>query len=105
VIRRAFTMRLKPGALAQYKRHHDEIWPEMVAEIERSGIGSMTIFESDPVLFLYSEIRDEDAWNRLWSSETHDRWNELMMPLMDFDEDGVVASSDLREVFHLAPGR
>jgi L-rhamnose mutarotase len=105
VIRRAFTMRLKPGALAQYKRHHDEIWPEMVAEIERSGIGSMTIFESDPVLFLYSEIRDEDAWNKLWSSATHDRWNELMLPLMDFDEDGVVASSDLREVFHLAPGR
>ena len=25
-----------------------------------------TIFENDPVLFLYSEIADEDAWDRLW---------------------------------------
>ena len=29
MIRRAFTMRLKPGGLAQYKRWHDEIWPEL----------------------------------------------------------------------------
>ena len=35
MIRKAFTMRLKPGALAEYKRHHDSIWPELVAQIER----------------------------------------------------------------------
>ncbi len=56
MIRRAFTMRLKPGGLAEYRRHHDAIWPELVAEIERQGIGQITIFENDPVLFLYSEI-------------------------------------------------
>ncbi len=26
MIRRAFTMRLKPGKLAEYKAHHDNIW-------------------------------------------------------------------------------
>ena len=61
MIRKAFTMRLKPGALAEYKRHHDSIWPELVAQIEREGIANMTIFERDPVLFLYSEIHDEAA--------------------------------------------
>ena len=50
MIRKAFTMRLKPGALAEYKRNHDNIWPELVAQIEREGIASMTIFERDPVL-------------------------------------------------------
>ena len=51
---------------------HDNIWPELVAEIEESGIAKMTIFENDPVLFLYSEIADEDAWDRLWHTAIHD---------------------------------
>lgn len=102
MIRRAFTMRLTPGSLAEYKRHHDAIWPELVAEIARQGIAQMTIFEDDPVLFLYSEITDEDAWDRLWRSQIHDRWGELMSPLMEFGPNGIVDSHEVREVFHLA---
>lgn len=99
--RRAFTMRLKPGGLVAYREHHEHIWQELVDEIERQGIAQITIFEADPVLFLYSEIQDDEAWDRLWGSEVHDRWGELMEPLMEFKEDGVVDSSELREVFNL----
>lgn len=101
MIRRAFTMRLKPGGLAEYKKHHDEIWPELVAEIEKSGIAQITIFEADPVLFLYSEIYDEQAWDKLWHSTIHDKWSELMNPLMQFRDDGIVDSRTVNEVFHL----
>ena len=48
MIRRAFLMKLKPGALAEYKRNHDQIWPELVAEIKACGITTMAIFEKDP---------------------------------------------------------
>ena len=82
-------------------RHHDNIWPELVDEIERQGIAQITIFEHDPVLFLYSEIRDEEAWDRLWHTAIHDRWGEIMNPLMEFNDEGIVDSSELREVFHL----
>jgi L-rhamnose mutarotase len=101
MIRRAFTMRLTPGSLAEYRRHHDAIWPDLVAEIERQGIAQMTIFEDDPVLFLYSEIHDEGAWDRLWQSEVHDRWGEVMNPLMEFGPDGIVDAHEVREVFNL----
>jgi L-rhamnose mutarotase len=101
MIRRAFTMRLRPGSLAEYRRHHDNIWPELVEEIEKSGIASITIFENDPILFLFSEIHDEEAWDKLWHSEVHDRWGEVMQPLMEFNEEGIVDSSELREVFRL----
>ena len=101
MIRRAFTMRLTPGSLAEYKRHHDAIWPDLVAEIERQGIAQITIFEDDPVLFLYSEIHDEEAWDRLWHSQIHDRWGEIMNPLMEFGPDGIVDSHEVREVFSL----
>ena len=104
MIRRAFTMRLKPGGLEEYRRHHDEIWPELVAEIEKQGIARITIFENDPVLFLYSEISDPEAWDRLWASAIHDKWGEVMNPLMEFGADGIVDASEVREVFHLETG-
>ncbi len=102
MIRRAFTMRLQPGKLGEYKRFHDNVWPELVTEIEKSGIATMTIFENDPVLFLYSEIVDESAWDKLWRTKIHDKWSqEAMNPLMFFRDDGIVDSSTLREIFHL----
>ena len=101
MIKRAFTMKLKPGGLAEYKRHHDQIWPELVAEIEKQGIAQITIFERDPVLFLYSEIADPEAWDRLWHSEIHDKWAEYMAPLMEFNADGIVDSSEVKEIFNL----
>jgi L-rhamnose mutarotase len=102
MIRRAFVMRLNPGRLAEYRHFHDTIWPELVAEIERSGIAAMTIFENDPLLFLYSEIRDPAAWDTLWRSKIHDKWSaEAMAPLMCFRDDGLVDATELREIFHL----
>ena len=101
MIRRAFTMRLKPGALAEYTRHHDHIWPELVAEVERSGIATITTFESDPVLFLFSEITDEAAWDILWNTEIHRKWAKVMEPYMQFRADGIVDFGELREIFRL----
>lgn len=101
MIRRAFTMRLKPGGLEEYRRRHDAIWPELVAEIEKQGIAQITIFENDPDLFLYSEITDVEAWDRLWDSEIHDEWAEILDPLVESGEDGIVGPPELCEVFHL----
>jgi L-rhamnose mutarotase len=104
LIRRAFTMRLKLGGLAGYTEHHANIWQEMVDEIERSGIAQITIFENEPVLVLYSEIRDPDSWDRLWASEVHERWGALMNQYMAVDETGAPEVTELCEVFHLEPG-
>ena len=34
----------------------------------------------------------------------HDRWGEVMNPLMEFNAAGIVDSSTLNEVFHLETG-
>jgi len=104
MIRCAFTMKLKQGAAAEYKDHHDTIhkkWPELVAEIERCGIASITTFQNGLDLFLYSEIKDEGAWMRLWNSDVHRRWAELMQPLMHLRDDGIVDAGQLTEIFRL----
>jgi len=100
--RRAFTMRLKPGVLDEYQRRHDEIWPALVQAIEQSGIATMTIFEHDPVLFVFAETADDEAFDRLWATEIHKRWgDEVIGHLLDFDDDGNVATTELHEVFRL----
>jgi L-rhamnose mutarotase len=104
MIRRAFTLRLEPGALAQYVEYHDNIWPELVAEIEKAGIAVMTAFVRDPIVFYYSEIKDADAWDRLWHTEVHDRWGELFKPLLAFNAEGLVDATEMPEIFHLETG-
>jgi len=101
MIRRAFTLRLKPKSFAKYKHYHDRIWPELVREIEASGIAQITTFENNLQLFLYSEIYDKKAWDKLWSSRIHDEWAKCMEPLMQFRPDGKVDAGPLREIFHL----
>lgn len=104
MIRRAFTMKLKPGAAEEYIRHHDSIsqkWKDLVDEIRASGIAQITTFRSGLDMFLYSEISDEAAWDKLWNSEVHRRWAELMEPLMHLDENGIVQAGELTEIFHL----
>jgi L-rhamnose mutarotase len=100
-IRRAFTLRLKPGAFAKYKHYHDHIWPELVREIEKCGIAQITTFRDDLQLFLYSEIYNKEAWDNLWNSKIHGEWGKCMEPLMQFNKQGKVDAGPLREIFHL----
>ncbi len=104
MIRPAFTMRLKPDSLEEYENHHDTIrskWPELVEEIRKSGIATITTFRNGLDLFLFSEIQDEAAWDKLWDSEIHRKWAELMDPLMHMNDDGIVEAGELTEIFHL----
>ena len=101
MIRQAFVIRLKPGALEDYAREHSKMWPELVEEIRASGIKSITMVADDPLLFVFSEVESEDSWDRLWRSEVHMRWGEAMSRFLVFRDDGIVDSRPLREVFHL----
>jgi L-rhamnose mutarotase len=103
LLRKAFLLRLTPGSLDAYVEHHRTLpqkWPELAAEIARNGIATITIFEIDPEnLVLFSEIRDEDAWDRFWSTPAHEAWGEVMKPLMHYGDDGRVASWPITEVW------
>lgn len=102
MLRYAFTMKLRPGGFAEYKRLHDELWPELFAEIEQSGIANMTIFEVDPeTLVLYSEVRDEEAWGKLRGSEVHDRWTDALRSSFLLNEEGNPVVGEMREIFHI----
>ena len=73
----------------------------MVAEIGRLGIARMTAFAADPVIFYYSEVLHDGAWDALWASEVHDRWAEMFKSLIAFNEDDQVDAQFMTEIFHL----
>jgi L-rhamnose mutarotase len=102
MLRHAFTMKLRPGAYAEYKHLHDTIWPELVEEIEQCGVLSMSIFEAGPeLLFLYSEVRDAETWTRLRDSEVHQRWGSALRHLFVLNEAGEPDLGELNEIFTL----
>ena len=103
-IRKAFLLKLKPGALDDYIHWHDNIWPELQQEIAAQSIEAITLFQIDDTIVLVSEVSDPEAWTRLWNSDVHKRWGELMSPLMHYRDDGVIDSRELREIWHFEPG-
>lgn len=40
----AFKMKLKPGFEKEYKKRHDEIWPELSEELIKAGVSDYSIF-------------------------------------------------------------
>lgn len=98
-----FKMRLKPGCVAEYKRRHDELWPELAAVLREAGISDYSIFLDEDTLTLFAVRRESDSAKAALLGEhpTVRRWWDSMAPLMVVHADNEPVSSELQEVFYL----
>jgi L-rhamnose mutarotase len=98
-----FVMKLQLGREAEYRRRHDEIWPEMVTELKAAGAQNYSIFLRGHDLFGYLEVDDFARFRRhMAGSAVNARWQAGMVSLIDplIDPDtGFHQRVD--EVFHL----
>src|SRR5262245_32011494 len=96
-------MRLKPGQLAEYKKRHDEIWPELAAELRRAGVSDYSIFldEETLTLFAVQKLGERNTAHDLPKSEVVRKWWKYMAPLMEVQSDNAPVCGELKEVFHL----
>ncbi len=101
--RHAFTMKLKPGVVAEYKKRHDEIWPELSAAIRAAGISDYSIFldEATLTLFAVQKQTDNNTATDLPNHPVVKKWWAYMAPLMEVNADNSPQCGNLREVFHL----
>lgn len=100
----AFIINLKPGAdPVEYKRRHDEIWPEMVAALRAAGLRNYSIFRDGSKLFAYVEVDDfERARQILATDPVNARWQEYMRDMIDHDVDPETGAQRLLpEMFHM----
>ncbi|HXW07860.1 MAG TPA: L-rhamnose mutarotase [Vicinamibacterales bacterium] len=103
MIRKAFRMRVYPGAAAEYARRHQPIWAELEEALLAHGVHTYSIF-LDPAtndLFAYAEIESEERWAAVAGTEVCQRWWRYMRDLMPTHPDDSPESATLREVFHI----
>jgi L-rhamnose mutarotase len=99
----AFKMQLLKGFEQEYKKRHDEIWPELVDLLKKSGIGNyhINLDESTGELFASMEITDSRNLTDLPSHPVMKRWWKAMGDIMETNPDNSPVSTPLKEVFHL----
>jgi len=98
-----FKMQLYPGKVAEYKRRHDEIWPELAMLLKDSSIRDYSIFldESTHSLFATLKVERPEAMDELPSHPVMKKWWAYMKDLMESNADSSPVSVPLREVFYL----
>ena len=99
-MRVAWVMKLKPGNEAIYKQKHDEIWPEMLALMQRDGIRNFSIYRYGLLLFAYLE-RDTPPPEGKPTDPVIWRWWEMMAPLHGNNPDFSPVMEPVEEMFHV----
>jgi len=98
----AFKMKMKPGMKAEYKKRHDEVWPEIVQLIKKSGVSDYSIFldEETNILFGVQKVEGGLSSQDLGFNEIQKKWWDYMADIMDTNEDNSPVTVPLTEVFY-----
>jgi L-rhamnose mutarotase len=99
----AFKMQLFPGLEAEYKKRHDEIWPELQTLLKETGISDYSIFLDKTTNSLFGVLKADDPkkLDHLPSTEIMQKWWKYMGDIMESNPDNSPVQTPLEEVFYL----
>ena len=103
MLRNAFTMKLKKGFEEEYKHRHDDIWPELSAELTKAGVSDYSIYldEETLTLFAFQKLTDDNTADELSGNPVVRKWWAYMADIMDTNPDNSPVCIPLKEVFHM----
>ena len=99
----AFRMRLLPGMEAEYKRRHDDIWPELVDLLHSAGVRDYSIHLDRETNLLFGMLR-RPAQHGMADLPFHPvmrRWWAHMADLMETHPDNEPVAVPLVPLFHM----
>ena len=101
-----FLLKVKPDKLAEYKMHHENVWPDMLAALRETGWHNYSLFvREDGLLFGYFETPDslQAAQAGMLAKEVNTRWQQFMAPYFESPNNARPDEMflELEEVFHL----
>ena len=79
-----FTVDLKddPALIAEYRKYHEKIWPEITESIRNSGIEDMEIYLRGTRMFMIMEVNDSFSFEAKGKADQGDlkvqEWENLM---------------------------
>jgi len=100
----AFVLRIRPEMKEEYKRAHDNIWPELKKNMQYAGIKNFSIyFKKDGILFGYYEVEDIERTNSMVDAEIGNKWEKYMKKFFIIEDTSspAIKKEMLEEVFHL----
>ncbi len=103
VHRLAFKMQLHKGHEEEYKKRHDELWPDLQQLLKASGISDYSIFLDETTNSLFGVLKAESikSLDNLPDSPVMQKWWAYMKDIMESNEDNSPVSMPLTEVFYL----
>lgn len=100
-----FLLKVKADRLEEYKKHHQAVWPEMLAALRAAGWRNYSLFmRDDGLLFGYFETPTDlkAAQEAMEKTEVNARWQEMMSSFFELPPGAHPDQSliELEEVFH-----
>lgn len=98
-----FRMRLNPGAVAEYQRRHDEIWPELVGLLGAAGVSDYSIhLDEETGLLIGVLVRTKNhAMDSLPDHPVMQRWWAHMADLMETGPENAPVAVPLTRLFYM----
>lgn len=98
-----FVMQLKPGNAGEYKRRHDEIWPELSTELKSAGVRDYVIYldRRSNTLFASQKVTENNTTDQLAQTKIVKKWWAYMADLMETNPDNSPVVRKLTEVFYM----
>lgn len=99
----AFKMYLNQGQKEEYKKRHDQIWPELKKLLKDAGVSEYSIFldHETNTLFAFQKVSSEGGSQELGQTEIVKKWWKFMADIMKTNPDNSPVSVTLEEVFYL----
>ncbi|NGZ87032.1 L-rhamnose mutarotase [Duganella aceris] len=101
---RAFRMKLKPGTVDEYKRRHDELWPDLARALSEAGIYDYSIFLDEETLHLFAVLKlwPDHKIEALPAKPVMQRWWDHMADLMEVEPGNRPREWPLQPMFYFA---
>jgi len=98
-----FRMQLNAGQADEYRRRHDEIWPELIELLQESGVSDYSIFLHDATNSLFAVLRrtPDHKMDKLPLEPIMQRWWEHMADIMASHSNNEPIVEPMERVFHL----
>ena len=102
-MRVAFKMKLKPGFSEEYRKRHNELWPELKYLLKDQGISDYSIFFDDETNILFGvQQQDGDSSSQdLGSLEIVQKWWAYMADIMETNSDNSPVTVPMDEIFYM----
>jgi len=99
----AFRMRLNPGCRDEYRKRHDEIWPELVALLKEAGVSDYSIHLDAETNLLFGVLwrTGDHGMDDLPSHAIMQKWWAHMADIMETAPDNKPLAVPLETVFHM----